>query len=102
VLSMVIRDTGGNFEACSFVCDYEKGLIKALQDEFPKVPHIGCSFHHKQLLRRKAKEFGLSDEVIAELLGENGRFDFLVLITIGIYHRRHIDVHGETNWWFCC
>ena len=82
---MVIRDTQGNFDACSFVCDYEKGLIKALQDEFPKKPHIGCSFHQKQCFRRKAKELGLSDEVIAELLGENGRFDFLVLLTIGTY-----------------
>ncbi|EAY07580.1 hypothetical protein TVAG_333920 [Trichomonas vaginalis G3] len=34
-------------------CDFEKGMIEALQQIFPKVRIIGCLFHFKQALHRK-------------------------------------------------
>ena len=77
-----MRDSG--LELASAKCDFELALIKALRDEFAREnPNAvgGCYFHWKQTLRRKLLDLGVPEDLVHLLVGENGRIDFLVLIT---------------------
>ena len=44
------------------ITDFEKGIIRAFQNSYPKVKLSGCDTHFKRALRRKlsSKEIGLA------------------------------------------
>lgn len=44
------------------ISDFERAIFSAVQDCFPGVSHYGCSFHWKQAVLRKAKQFGFSTD----------------------------------------
>lgn len=44
------------------VSDFEAAIFKAIRKCFPGVNHFGCSFHWKQAVLRKAREFGFSTQ----------------------------------------
>ena len=58
-LSKVLVDSDSYLDLISFCCDYEQGLLQALQDEFPDAQHEGCNIHWKQALRKKMQELGV-------------------------------------------
>ena len=43
----------------TLTCDFEIVLINAISEIFKNIFKIGCYFHHKQCLRRKAQKLGL-------------------------------------------
>lgn len=43
-------------------CDFEQGLINAIQDNFNDITIVGCYFHHKKCLIRKAQSLGLTKD----------------------------------------
>ena len=61
-LAAVTKDSSSNFDLCSYVCDYEQGIINAMSDEFPDAAHIGCNFHWKQANRRKLLSLNIPGE----------------------------------------
>lgn len=48
-------------EPAEFVCDFERALIDAVDDQFPNADIINCLFHFKQAVRRKMKKLGISN-----------------------------------------
>ena len=60
-------------------CDFERGLINAIQCVFPKSPIVGCLFHFKQAIHRKLKELAISSEEIVFFM-RPGMLDILTLI----------------------
>ncbi|KAJ6240566.1 hypothetical protein M0813_24093 [Anaeramoeba flamelloides] len=54
-------------------CDYELALLQAIQKIFPNTQIIGCFFHLKQAIRRKASKIGLiKDPKIKQIIYELG------------------------------
>ena len=79
-------------------CDFEKGLINALKNQFKSKPIIGCEFHWKQAIRRKLKDLNISRDQITALVDARGLLNLLTVIPIedienkGIpYIREHFD-----------
>ncbi|KAJ6242318.1 hypothetical protein M0813_22452 [Anaeramoeba flamelloides] len=57
-------------------CDYELALLQAIQKIFPDTQIIGCFFHLKQAIRRKASKIGLiKDPKIKQIIYELGCLD---------------------------
>jgi hypothetical protein len=46
---LCVAATDDNMEVINATCDFEKGMINALKDQFKK-PIVGCEFHWKQAL----------------------------------------------------
>jgi hypothetical protein len=40
-------------EASTITCDFKKGLINAVKEQFPEGKIVLCDFYFKQALRRK-------------------------------------------------
>ena len=51
---------GKVFRPENFLCDYEKGFIKAVSEDFPDSNLCGCHFHYSQALFRKIQKFHLA------------------------------------------
>jgi len=49
VLSYIKTQLLPNFNPRKILTDFETGLSKALQDNFPSAKRIGCWFHHNQV-----------------------------------------------------
>ena len=47
-LNLVVISTNKTIDAVSIVCDFELGLMNAIEMEFRKAKMIGCLFHLKQ------------------------------------------------------
>jgi len=68
-------------------CDFEKGLLKAVEDEFRGTPEdpmeiIGCEFHFKQALSRKLEKLQIPKDVIFDLISASGLINILFVIPI--------------------
>lgn len=51
-----LRTNGqSNLNPANIHCDFEKGLMNALADQFPDARVVGCLFHFKQALLRKMR-----------------------------------------------
>lgn len=55
-----IRELMGVYKLTDVVCDFEKGVWKAVKNVFPGVDVFGCNFHWKQAVMRKSRNFGLA------------------------------------------
>ncbi|OWZ15417.1 putative cleavage induced protein [Phytophthora megakarya] len=55
ILHLISRDTGKKMTPAEIVCDFEFGLISAVQQAFPNAEVVGCFFHFKQALSRRMK-----------------------------------------------
>eukprot|EP00644_Phytophthora_capsici_P003990 jgi/Phyca11/108303/e_gw1.15.667.1 len=54
--------TDQQIEPAEIVCDFESGLLDAVQTQFPNAIVVGCLFHLKQALRRAMKRFAIPEE----------------------------------------
>jgi hypothetical protein len=89
---------------CIATCDFERGLINAVQDHFPDNPLVGCEFHWKQAIRRKLLDLRIPKDIISRLVDPEGLLNILTVIPIneieckGIpYIRAHFDEGGHTD-----
>lgn len=59
-------------EANEFMTDFEGGLRKSIEEQYPRANLRGCWFHFCEAVRRNAKRFGLSalfkDDIEAKLI----------------------------------
>ncbi|POM79640.1 Hypothetical protein PHPALM_2634 [Phytophthora palmivora] len=79
VLDQIIKSTDNNMHPAEIVCDFEIGLIKSVQAQFPNAEVIGCLFHFKQALRRKMKKLCIPDNEVRVAMGK-GVLDMLTVI----------------------
>ncbi|KAE9191822.1 hypothetical protein PF004_g21497 [Phytophthora fragariae] len=70
-LNYVIIQIGRLLEPATVTCDFERGLMNAVTDQFPLVKIVGCLFDWKQTLRRKMIELRISQPQIAAALALN-------------------------------
>lgn len=84
VLSHLVFQTDWKLMPKTITCDFEKPLLKAIEEEFGKddVCIKACEFHWKQALRRKLIEFGIPVKEVSELVGERGKINILLIIPI--------------------
>ncbi|DAZ95483.1 TPA: hypothetical protein N0F65_001963 [Lagenidium giganteum] len=64
VLNCIVQATDQNLSPVQVVCDFETGLIDAIQVQFPDAKVGGCLFHFKQAIRRKMMKCRLSTSEI--------------------------------------
>lgn len=50
---------GLSFYPEQFKLDYEKGMLRAIQENFPQSRVSGCNFHYMQCLYRRVQKYGL-------------------------------------------
>jgi hypothetical protein len=67
----VIASTYFKLDPLTVTCDCEKGLIKAVQQQFDGVAIVGCLFHFKQALRRKMIKLKIPDDEISLAMKRN-------------------------------
>lgn len=79
LLDQVIKSTDNNLQPAEVVCDFELGLIKGVQAQFPNAEVIGCLFHFKQALRRKMKKLHIPDREVSVAMAK-GVLDILTVI----------------------
>jgi len=63
--------------------DFETAQIEAIQETFPEIELIGCRFHFKQALIRKAKKLGLLNSDLEKLTNEM-HYEIYAIIENGI------------------
>ncbi|GMF30579.1 unnamed protein product [Phytophthora fragariaefolia] len=80
-LNYVIIQTGRLLEPATVTCDFERGLMNAVTDQFPLVKIVGCLFHWKQAPRRKMIELRIPQDQIASALTP-GVLDILTIIPV--------------------
>jgi hypothetical protein len=56
-LHFVKTHSPDSFNPKTITCDFEQGLLKAIEDQFKEVPIVACLFHWKQALVRKLESF---------------------------------------------
>lgn len=78
-IRMCVAATDDSMEAINATCDFEKGIINALKDQFKK-PIVGCEFHWKQAIRRKLLELNVTREKISELVDAKGLLNILMTV----------------------
>jgi hypothetical protein len=69
-------------KATTFTSDFELAIINSMATRFPTATPVGCLFHWKEAIRRKAKDFHLSKEMISHLIGQNGIMNILTVIPV--------------------
>ncbi|KAG2791735.1 hypothetical protein PC116_g28903 [Phytophthora cactorum] len=62
MMHFVVQGTDQQLEPAEIVCDFETGLLNAVNTQFPNALVIGCLFHLKQALRRAMKRFAIPEE----------------------------------------
>lgn len=65
LLTFVAEATDHQLDPEFVSCDFERGLINAVRDQFPDVDIRRCHFHFKQACRRKMKQCRLPDSEVA-------------------------------------
>ncbi|KAJ8524184.1 hypothetical protein ON010_g16934 [Phytophthora cinnamomi] len=60
-------------------CDFERGLIKAVGDQFPETDIVGCLFHFKQAVRRKMIKLRIPKEEVSGMM-QRGYLDALTAL----------------------
>ena len=89
-------------EPSTVTCDFEKGLIKAVGEQFPKSKINGCLFHWKQAIRRKMLKLKIDKEYVSMAMYINV-LDVLTIIpkneiiTKGIQYVREILESEDLN-----
>jgi hypothetical protein len=68
--------------ATTFTSDFELAIINSMANRFPTATPVGCLFHWKQAIRRKALEFHIPKELISHLIGQNGIMNILTVIPV--------------------
>ena len=76
-LQLCISATDWKFEAKTVTCDFEQGLLSAVEANFPSTPVVGCVFHWKQALRRKLLAYRIPKDMISELMSADGLINVL-------------------------
>lgn len=105
-LGYAIQATDFKIEALTGTCDFEKGFLKAILEQFGTDQEvfnmICCLFHFKQANRRKLLALHVDNEVVAEFMAKHGLFELLTVIPIdeivskGIpYIKAHFDTKGH-------
>ena len=70
-------------EVSTFTCDYEHNLIDGLKEAFSEDAElVGCLFHFIQCQMKKLKDRGIPMEIIMKLLGAEGLFKLLTVISV--------------------
>ena len=55
-----IQKLGAPIQIVNVVTDYERGIISAIETNFPEWHHFGCYFHYTQAIYHKNQQLGLS------------------------------------------
>jgi hypothetical protein len=100
-INLCAASSPGFKKAKSVTCDFERGLMNAIDATFPeKVAINGCEFHFKQATRRKLQELRIPVDTISKLVNKDGLLNLLTQISIseivskGIpYIRSHFEEH---------
>jgi len=79
VFNLIIQATDQQIEPAEVVCDFEAGLIGAVQVQFPNADVLGCLFHFKQAVRRRMRRLTIS-EPATRVAMERGMLDMLTVI----------------------
>eukprot|EP00644_Phytophthora_capsici_P012662 jgi/Phyca11/113211/e_gw1.23.476.1 len=61
-------------------CDFERGLINAVRDQFPDATIIGCLFHFKQAVRRNMQKLRIPVEETKTMM-KRGFLDSLTVMS---------------------
>jgi len=86
--NQVIACTDWQLRPDSVTHDFEAALLDQVRKQFPNDPphsscfYVLCLFHWKQCLRKKLKSIGMPQEIITNVIGENGIIDILTVIPI--------------------
>ena len=67
-LNLLIKKLDVNWDSIYFIHDFEKGLVKAIGEYFPKSKSIGCFYHYCKSLWAYAKKHGCFKKNNKELL----------------------------------
>lgn len=78
---MSVAATDDTMEIIDATCDFEKGIMNALKNQFDR-PIVGCEFHWKQAIRRKLLDLNIPREKISELMDSKGLLHLLTEIPI--------------------
>jgi hypothetical protein len=79
VFNLIIQATDQQLEPAEVVCDFEAGLIGAVQVQFPNTDVIACLFHFKQAVRRRMRRLVIS-EPATRFAMERGMLDMLAVM----------------------
>ena len=66
IKSKICTNNKGNLNIKTVICDFEQGLINAIKNNFIDVTIVGCYFHHKKCLIRKAQSLGLTKDKLIQ------------------------------------
>lgn len=61
ILHFIIQASDQRMETAEVVCDFEAGLIQAVQVQFPNAEVVGCLFHFNQVVQRRMRCIGISE-----------------------------------------
>ena len=53
-----IQNLGPENEIENIITDYERGVISAIETDYPKIKHYACFFHYSKAIYRKIQDFG--------------------------------------------
>ncbi|POM69894.1 LOW QUALITY PROTEIN: Hypothetical protein PHPALM_13795 [Phytophthora palmivora] len=85
MIHCVVQATDQQIEPAEIVCDFESGLVNALQTQFANAIILGCLFHLKQTLRRAMKRYAIPDE------------ECQIPMTIGVLDTLAVMEHGQVR-----
>jgi hypothetical protein len=71
--------TGVTMQPSVVTCDFEWGIIKGVQDQFPEAFVVGCLFHWKQALRKRLIALRVPVDQIQQAMGR-GVLDLLTVV----------------------
>ena len=103
-IHLAIRMAECKIDPVSVCCDFEKALINAVQEQFRRVPIIGCLFHWKQTIRRRMiSKLKMNEDQVRAAMAPN-MLDTLTIIprdeilTKGIaYVKEQLKAHVTTE-----
>jgi hypothetical protein len=96
--------TGVSMQPAIVTCDFEWGIIKGVQDQFPEAFVVGCLFHWKQALRKRLVNLRVPADQINKAM-ERGVLDLLTVVREEkvdeaiIYVKTLIPTHKTTTLW---
>ena len=92
--------SGAKIQPSTFTVDFERALLLACKEQFPKSTIIGCLFHFKQALRRKMVKLGMPADEVAKAMKHGALDSLTVTVSDGIedaISAIKVDIGGENR-----
>jgi hypothetical protein len=94
-LTLCMNSCDNKLIPISVTTDFEQALMNAIQEQFPKIPVIGCEFHWKQAIKRKLEKLGIPQDMIHKLICSSGPLQILTMIEICEIEQKGIPYVGR-------